>query len=218
MGYLGLLYEILKYATGSVIIGVALALLLTFALFYIIRSCYPRSTFSVPSIITGIILVFLLSYEMIIMCGAIGLKWKCDDFEVYINNLIPEEERLFPRELSKLETHQMIDQAKEEFPLIDYYVAYGDFGGYNTTNIAHEMAETLSAFLNQFIWEALFWSLIKTLLAAIIVVWTIHKGKDIKYRYQKNKTQQLSEDDKRPIERKYYTSSKRGHSTHSKGF
>lgn len=211
------MHEIITYAIGSLVLGIVLAVLLTIALFWIIRACYPRSTFSVLSIITGIILVILLSYQMISMCGAIGLKWKCDEFEVYINNMIPEEELLYPRTLSKQETHHMMDQAIEEFPLIGYYVGWGDFWGYDTSNIAKVMADTVNDFLNQFIWEALLWSLIETLLAAVIVVWTIHKSKEMKYCIQDSKSKQ-SVEKKEPVKKRYTHSIHRGHSTSSRGF
>lgn len=218
MYYLNLLHEIITYAIGSLFIGIALAVLLTFALFWIIRACYPRSTFSMLSIITGIILVILLSYQMISMCGAIGMKWKCDDFEVYINNMIPEDELIYPRSLSKQETHQMMDQAIEEFPLIGYYVGWGDFWGYDTSNIAHVMADTVNDFLNQFIWEALLWSLIETLLAAIIVVWSIHKSKELKYSIKNGKAHLQTEKKSKPTGNGNKHSASSRHSTSSRGF
>lgn len=218
MWYLNLLYEIIKYALGSLFIGIALALLLTFALFWLIRACYPRSTFSALSIITGAVLVILLSYQMISMCGAIGLKWKCDDFETYVNNLIPSEQRAYPVPLSEEEASQIISRALEEFPLMEYYVGGGTFTGHNTANIAHSMAETLDKFLNQFIWEALLWSLLETLLAAAIVVWTIHKSKEMKYRMQDSKSHSRAEERNKQIETKRTHTTRTRHTASSSGF
>jgi hypothetical protein len=79
------------------------------------------------------------------------------------------------------------------------------------------MAETLDDFLNQFIWEALFWSLLETLLAAAIVVWTIHQSKEYKYRHQDSKRSGTEE-------KTVYGKSKRssgprqGRTTPSRGF
>lgn len=186
MNTIGLLYDILTYSAGSLIIGLIVTLLVVGLLFFIIKGFFPQSTFSPLSIVVGIVLTFFLGYRMVTMCGAISLKWMCDDFETYINGLIPDEmlQKVVP--VSQSEADMIIDKALDEFPILSQFVGGGTFTGTDTSNVAHVMAKTLNDFLNQFIWESLLWSFLYLVIASALVVWTLKKQWDYRMKpYQK---------------------------------
>lgn len=185
MNTIGLLYDILTYSAGSLIIGLIVTLLVVGLLFFIIKGFFPQSTFSPLSIVVGIVLTFFLGYRMVTMCGAISLKWMCDDFETYINGLIPDEmlQKVVP--VSQSEADMIIDKALDEFPILSQFVGGGTFTGTDTSNVAHVMAKTLNDFLNQFIWESLLWSFLYFVIASALVVWTLKKQWD--YRVSSSK-------------------------------
>lgn len=185
MNTISLLYDILTYSAGSLIIGLTVTLLLVGLLFFIIKGFFPQSTFSPLSIVVGIVLTFFLGYRMVTMCGAISLKWMCDDFETYINGLIPDEMLQEAVSLSETDTDMIIDKSIKEFPILSQFIDSGTFVGYNTSNIAKVMAETLNDYLNQFIWQSLLWSIVYLLIAAALVVWTLKKQWD--YRISSSK-------------------------------
>lgn len=178
MNTIGLLYDILTYSAGSLIIGLIVTLLLVGLLFFIVKGFFPQSTFSPLSIVVGVVLTFFLGYRMITMCGAISLKWMCDDFETYINGLIPEKMLQEAVPLSESETDVIMDKALNEFPILSQFVGGGTFIGNDTSNIAHAMATTLNEFLNQFIWQSLLWGFVYLVIAAALVVWTLKKQWD----------------------------------------
>lgn len=178
MNTISLLYDILTYSAGSLIIGVLVTLLLVGLMFFIVKGFFPQSTFSLLSIVVGIILTLFLGYRMVTMCGAISLKWMCDDFEVYVNSLIPDDVRQAAVPLSEGGANKFVSRAIDEFPILSQFVGSGTFIGTDTSNIAHVMAETLNGFLNQFIWKSLLWSLLYLIIASALVVWTLKKQWD----------------------------------------
>lgn len=180
MNTIGLLYDILTYSASSLIIGLIVTLLLVGLLFFIVKSFFPQSTFSLLSIVVGVVLTFFLGYRMITMCGAISLKWMCDDFETYINSLIPENMLHEAVPLSKSDTDMITDKALREFPILSQFVGGGTFIGTDTSTIAHAMATTLGEFLNQFIWQSLLWGFVYLAIAAALVVWTLKKQWDVR--------------------------------------
>lgn len=186
MAQIALLYDILKYSAGSIIIGIVVTILLVGLMFFIIKGFFPRSTFSPLSIVVGLILSVFLGYRMITMCGAIGLKNMCDDFELYVNSLLPDDTFQSEKPLSESDVDEIISQAIDEFPILSHFVGGGTFTGTNTSNIAQIMAETLSDFLNQFIWQSLLWSMIYMVIAAALVVWTLKKQWDYRLSSSKN--------------------------------
>lgn len=178
MNTFSLLHDILTYSAGSLILGVLVTLLLVGALFFVIKGFFPQSTFSPLSIAVGFILTIFLGYRMVTMCGAVSLKWMCDDFESYVNSLIPDDMRTMAVPLSENDTNGIIHQAIDEFPILSQFVGDGTFIGYDTSNIAAVMAETLNDFLYQFIWQSLLWSIFYLVVASVLVVWTLKKQWD----------------------------------------
>lgn len=178
MTQITLLYDILKYSASSIIVGIIVTLLLVGLMFFIVKGFFPRSTFSPLSILVGLILTLFLGFRMITMCGAISLKWMCNDFETYVNSLIPDDMDQLEIPLSERDADRIVSQAIDEFPILPHFVSSGTFIGTNTSNIAHIMAETLNDFLNQFIWQTLLWGLVYLAIAAVLVVWTLKKQWD----------------------------------------
>lgn len=175
MNTIELLYDILTYSAGSLIIGLIVTFLLVGLLFFIIKGFFPQSTFSPLSIVVGVILTFFLGYRMVTMCGAISLKWMCDDFETYINGLIPDEMLQEAIPVSQSEADKIIDKALDEFPILSQFVGGGIFTGNNIDNIPEDITKTINDHLNRFIWKSILWSLVCLIIAAALVVFTLKR-------------------------------------------
>ena len=175
MATLRLFHDIMFYSAGSLIIGLLLTIGIVVLLFVLIKSFFPNSAFSPVSIIAGIVLTFFLSFKMVTMCGAISLKWMCDDFEQFISNSMPQELIDADIPLSESDTDALIEKAIEEYPIFASYVYSGTFTGFTSGNIAHTMAETLDEFLTQFIVESILWSLLYMVIAGVIVIWSLKR-------------------------------------------
>lgn len=175
-----LLHDIVTYSAGSLIIGVLLTIVLEILLFVTIKGFFPKSVFSPFSLIVGIILALFLGFRMVPLCGAVSLKWMCIDFENYIVSLIPQDILSSELIVDQEYTDQLIDRALDEFPIFASFVESGTFIGQSAAEIAHIMADTLNSFLNQFIIEAVLWSLFYLFIASALVVWTMKKNWDYK--------------------------------------
>lgn len=178
MSTFGLLHDIFTYSAGSLVIGVLLTIAFVVLLFVIIKGFFPKSAFSPLSIVVGVIFACFLGYRMVSLCGAVSLKWMCDDFEEYMTSLIPPELRAADMPVDKEFTDQMMGRALDEFPIFSSFVGSGTFEGMSMSEVAHVMADTLNSFLNQFILEAILWSLFYLAVAAALVVWTMKKEWD----------------------------------------
>ena len=188
MSTFGLLHDIITYSAGSLFIGLLLTVVLIAILFIIIKGFFPKSTFSPLSILVGFILTLFLGYRMVSLCGAVSLKWMCDDFENYISSLIPQglqDEQLI---VDKQYSDQLIESAKEEFPIFSSFVDTGTFTGQSIVNLPHVMADELNSFLNQFIITAILWSLFYLAVAAGLVIWTMKKEWDYRLNQKRNRS------------------------------
>ena len=169
---ISILSDIIKYASGSLVVGCLITVLGVFLLFFLIRGFYPKSTFSPLSILTGIVLAILLAIEMVPMCGAISLKWMISDYERHIDSFVSEYAKHTAVPISRQESMRLVNQ------LIEY--AYVEGG--NAASVASDIASAVDEELNKFIWYAIGWSLLYIIIAAFIVIKTLHSYKEVKYK------------------------------------
>jgi len=179
---LSLIYDIIQYAFGSLVVGLVLAIGLVALLFFLIRGFYPKRTFSPLSILAGLVLTILLIFRLVPMCGAIALKWKCDDVKEWLDTEVVHPESYdTPRAISAEESEQLIEELIERYPIVDTFVGSGLFEGYDTSNISEAISDTLDSFLTPFVWKAVLWSLAYVIIAAAIVVYTMKVKRDMSY-------------------------------------
>lgn len=73
--------NIFYHSLGSMLVGVVLTIIGIILMYVLIRLWWRNSTFSIASIVVGIILFFFLSFQSILLCGAITIKSYCDDVD-----------------------------------------------------------------------------------------------------------------------------------------
>ena len=179
---ISILSDIIKYASGSLVVGCLITALGVFLLFFLIRGFYPKSTFSPLSVLTGIVLAILLAIEMVPMCGAISLKWMINDYERHIDSFVSEYAKSTAMPISRQESMRLFEMASEEFPLVNQLIEYAYVEGGNAASVASDIASAVNEELNEFVWEAIGWSLLYIIIAAFIVIKTLHSYKEAKYR------------------------------------
>ena len=125
---MGALMNIFYHSLGSMLVGVVLTIIGIILMYVLIRLWWRNSTFSIASIAVGIILFFFLSFQSILLCGAITIKSYCDDVEFYVNKLVQDipSTQAFSTEDSQV----ILDHISEEWPLVGYYVNMADFQGH----------------------------------------------------------------------------------------
>lgn len=169
-----LLWDIMHYAIGSLFIGLLLTVALVGLLFFIIKGFYTKKAFSPLSIVAGLVLGFILSFQIVPLYGAVALKWKCHDIKDWLDeNLIHPEQFIEPQMVSLEESEAIVEELVERYPIVGSFVGGGQFEGFDTSNISQVMVDTLDDFLNPFIYKALGWALFFTAVTAVVVVWTM---------------------------------------------
>lgn len=173
---MGALINIFMYSIGSIFLGVLLTVLGIFLMFIFIRLWWKKGNFTPFSFLVGVILFFFLSFQSILLCGAVTIKSYCDDVEYAIDNMVSHvpNDMVFTQEDSQALLHEISLQ----WPLVGYYVDLADFEGHTPSTIAFAMTNELRSFMNCFILRRLGWSLLFILVGAIIVIKTISFGQE----------------------------------------
>lgn len=168
-----ILPEIMRHAGWSVVAGIFIAVVFVGLLLFLIRGFYPKATFSPLSIVASVILGVLLCLEFIPLFASIALKWRLNDFEIWVNeNVIHPEQFQVPIDITAEESHEIVRQAVDRYPILGVLVGSGEFTGFNTSNIAHAMKEELNSFLNQIILKLLLIALAETVVFAFVIIKT----------------------------------------------
>ena len=168
-----ILPEIMRHAGWSVVVGILLAVAFVGLLLFLIRGFYPKSTFSPLSMVTAVLLGLLLCLEFIPLCASVALKWRLDDFELWINeNVVHPELFKIPEEVTTEESKEIIKKAVDEYPILGVIVGSGEFTGFDTSNIASAMKDELNSFLNRIIIKLLLIALVETAFCAFVIIKT----------------------------------------------
>lgn len=146
---MGALFQIVAYSIGNLFLGILLTVVGVILLFVLIQSWYRNSTFTPVSYIVGGILFLFLSFQSILLCGAVTIKSYSEDVEGAINSWVAEVPSDIP--FNQEDSQHVLEQITEEWPLVGYFVGGADFTGHTSVTIAQAMAEELRSFMNYFI-------------------------------------------------------------------
>lgn len=168
---MGALINILYYSVGSMLAGILLTIIGIVLMFVLIRLWWRNSTFTLTSILIGIVLFFFLSFQSVLLCGAITIKSYSDDVEAYINTLVRDVPDV--EQFSTEDSQVILDHISKEWPLVGYYVDLADFHGHTPATIAKAMVDELRSYMNWFMFRRVCWSLLFVIVGAIVVIKTI---------------------------------------------
>lgn len=168
---MGALYTIVSYSLGNLFLGILLTLVGVGLMFFLIRSWFSNSSFTPFSYIVGFVLFLFLSFQAVLLCGAVTIKSYCDEVEVAINEWV----RNLPDDVQfdKESSQQVLEQIQQEWPLVGYFVGGADFTGHTPVDIARAMTDELHSFMNGFILRRIGWSLLFVVVGAFIVIKTM---------------------------------------------
>lgn len=168
---MGALINIFMYSIGSIFLGILLTVLGIVLMFVLIRLWWKKGNFTPMSFLVGAVLFFFLSFQSILLCGAVTIKSYCDDVEYAINRMVAPipENTIFTQE----DSQALLDEISMEWPLVGYYVNLADFEGHTPSTIASAMSDELRSYMNYFILRRIGWSLLFVIIGAVIVIKTI---------------------------------------------
>lgn len=162
------LFNILTHSFGSLCLGFLITAVCIALMFYIIKSWYKHSSFTLISYITGCVVFVFIVFHAIIICGAVVIKGYGDDVETLVNSYV----RQFPPDaiFAQSDTQKILDYMRDELPLVSYYASYADFSGHTPVDIAESMNVELQDFMNKYITRHFLWALFFVLVGAFGIV------------------------------------------------
>lgn len=165
---MGALFQIVTYSLGNLFLGIILTILGVVCMFFLIQSWRSNCTYTPLSYITGGILFLFLSFQAVLLCGAVTIKSYTDDVEYAINEWVADvpSDVQFDQDASQ----NVLERITQEWPLVGYFVGSADFTGHTSDSIAPAMAEELRSFMNYFILRRIGWSLLFIICGAVIVI------------------------------------------------
>lgn len=165
------IFSILFSSIGNLIWGVLLTIVGIALMFLIIKSWRKDAYFAPSSYLVGMVLFLFLSFQSILMCGAITIKSGTDEIRASINRMVEDIPEGIP--FSSSNSQQILDNICEEYPIVGEYVDWADFEGHDSSNIADAMVEELNSFLNWYILRRIGWSVLFVVIGAVIVIKTM---------------------------------------------
>ena len=159
-------FSLFSTAISSVFYGIIVTVtamaLLYFALRFVSEGIVQTPIFFV----TGIVLAVLLAIQSTLLIGALEAKDATDAAELYLNQLLEGSQGV----ISAKESQQVMDALTEKFPLIGVYANIADFSGNDWAELPKVIHDTLTSYLNSFIWHRVWWSLAIIALACLVVM------------------------------------------------
>lgn len=172
---MGALFNIIYYSISNLFFGILLTAIGISLMFFLIQCWFSNSKFTPICYIIGGILFFFLSFQAVLLCGAITIKSYCEDIEIVINNRVKD----IPShvQLDQESSQQMLDQIAKEWPLIENFLGGVDLTGHTSATIAQSITKEIRSFMNSFILRRIGWSLLFVVGSAIIVIKTMEQTK-----------------------------------------
>lgn len=167
------LFEILQYSVGSLFWGILCTLLGMGLLFFLIKGFYPKSVFTPVSLLTGVVLFFFLTFQSILICGAVKVKSLSAELETSVNSYIPDSWKQRGKEITAADSQQIVESLGVDYALFSHYINWADFEGHSADNVAAAMVQEFNSFLNAFIWRRVGWSLFFVVFGTFIVIRTL---------------------------------------------
>ena len=152
-----MLFSILRYSIGNIAIGMLIALVGTILMFLLIKGWYKNAMMSIASYVVGAILFFLLSFQSILICGALTIKSYGEEVEAGINEMVSN----LPSDLkmTQQDSQKILNEISAKRPLVSFYLNEADFSGHTPLDIAVSMVNVMKNYMNWYIVRRLLWCL-----------------------------------------------------------
>ena len=123
------LFDILRYSFSSAIWGILIAIICMALFVFLIKGWYKDATFSPISYIIGIVLLFFLSFQCILIVGSLKILDTTDYYESEISRLVDSAYDATD-EITMGQADDVIQEIIEQFPLLHHYISGGEFTGF----------------------------------------------------------------------------------------
>lgn len=159
-------FSLFSTAISSIFYGIIVTVTVMALLYLVLRSVSEGIVHTPVFFITGVVLAVLLSIQSSLLIGALEAKNAADAAELYLNQMLEGSQGV----IGARESQQVMDALTEEFPLIGTYASLADFSGNDMAELPGVVHDTLTDYLNSFIWHRVWWSLTIIFVACLVVM------------------------------------------------
>lgn len=159
-------FSLFSTAISSVFYGIIVTVTAMALLYFALRFVSEGIVRTPVFFVTGAVLAVLLSIQSSLLIGALEAKNAADAAELYLNQMLEGSQGV----ISAKESQQVMDALTEKFPLIGVYANIADFSGNDWAELPRVIHDTLTSYLNSFIWHRVWWSLAIIALACLVVM------------------------------------------------
>lgn len=165
------LIDVLSDSLGYASLAAFLTLLGVFLMFFLIKSWRRNSQFTPISFIVGFILFLFLTFQSILVSGALIVKSYSDELESTVTALvqnIPESTHF-----TKEDSQEVLEYLIDSNPLVGEFVGGADFHGHTPSTLPAAMTDELKSFMNYYILRRMLWALFFVVTGVVLVLKTM---------------------------------------------
>ena len=142
-------FLLLTDAFSCFLYGIVVTAVIMVILYFVLKTLSQGIVRTPVFYITGVVLAVLLLIQTSLMIGAIQAKDAVDSALIYMNQLLENYSGI----VGANDSQQILDAVTEEFPIIGVYLNLADFSGNAVSDLAESIHETMSDYLNSYIWH-----------------------------------------------------------------
>lgn len=186
-----LLSEILHYSVWSLVIGLLAAVACVLLIFIAARACNRGKAVVTPAGFAALgLLLVMLPFQTVPMCGAIALRWKTDEVRVYAQNAV---DTLYPvMESTSIITEEqaapVIDRILADYPVIQSFIDIDPNESVTLRELPSAIAESVDSSLAAYMWRRIGWAALFILTAAAVTLLTLGSEASVPYRRGRSST------------------------------
>lgn len=159
-------FSLLTTAFSSIFYGVIVTAVVMVILYALLKALSKGIVQTPVFFVTGVVLAVLLVIQFSLMIGAMQAKDAVDSMEIYLSQLVEDKHGI----VGAQESQQVMDAVTEQFPVIGSFLDIADFSGHNMAELPEVMHETMTNYLNSYIWHRVWWILGIIVMACVVVV------------------------------------------------
>lgn len=159
-------FSLITTAFSSIFYGIIVTAVIMAIIYFVLKSISTGIVQTPVFHVTGVVLAVLLIIQLSLMIGAIQAKDAVDSAEIFLNQLL---ENTYGT-VGARDSQKILDAVTEEYPIIGSYIGVANFSGSDVTQLSEAMHETMTNYLNSYIWHRVWWILGIIVVACIIVM------------------------------------------------
>ena len=169
----GMLTEILRLSTGSVVWGVLIALAVMALLVLIVRGWRRDAAFTPVAYAVGTVVTLLLMFQCTMTVGALKIINMADDCEAIVQHLVDNSNISLDSKVTTEQAGDIASRLADQIPLLRPYISGEWSVGTTLREMPHAVAEQLRSSMRSYIVRRLLWSLAFAVVFVVVAAMTV---------------------------------------------